>query len=315
MALSVRDDAFLQRLLHYSPEPRYVQVNLQLFGMPGHGKSSLINTCLRIVHGGSFENTAGSGRSNHPITMDRKDYRLTAKVLITDNRGVNKMSLEEQEEIAAQMSQLRGRDKVEWDRSLRQKVNLIREQFRNRPMEIIVPVFVYSAESLLTDERYEEMEPFIRGAHNITDIYPIVVLTKIRSHANMAAKCYNKFKTLGAVHIFQVENYTVEEHERNPETQTEVLKFLDTCLQEVDENISRRATIDPQYVYVHQAMEQVHNMIQKQNEKNEMKVQVLEEKCEKGDEEIRRMKQICDEKDRELRELRQSRKKPKCRLL
>ncbi|XP_056389945.1 uncharacterized protein LOC130284045 [Hyla sarda] len=260
--------------------------------MLGHGKSSIINTCVQIVHQADFKNVAGSGKSNYPITMDRTDYDLTSHVVINDNRGVNKMSPEEQEEVAAQMGQMRGQSTVEWDRSVRGKLNLIYQQFNYRPIEITVPVFVYSVESLLTDERYEEIEPFIREAHKITGIYPIIVLTKVGTHRDMADECYDKFKALGANHVFQVENYTVEQHEHHPKTQAEVLKFLDTCLKEVDESIARRATEDPQKKYMDLAMDAVHNIIQKENEKKEIKIQIIKEKCEKSKEEIRRQKNV-----------------------
>ncbi|XP_073502100.1 uncharacterized protein [Phyllobates terribilis] len=312
MVLPGSNDALLQRLRLYSLQPGYEQVSLQLFGMQGHGKSSIINTCMNIVHGGTFTNVAGSGKSEKPITMERKDYNLTAQVLITDNRGLGKMSLEEQEEMAAQMGQMRNRSRVKWDRSLREKLDLILERYSDRSREIIVPVFVYSAESLLTKERYVEIESFIREAHRITDIYPIIVLTKVATNRDMAADCYSQFQKIGTMSIFQVENYMVEKHEHNPETQMEILRFLDTCLQQAEESV-RRASEDPQNKYMRHAMDQVHNIVEKEHEKNEMKVQILEEKCRETKEELKQIRKMYENKDKELSELRQLREAPQRR--
>ncbi|KAM3916625.1 uncharacterized protein RB166_015831 [Leptodactylus fuscus] len=301
----------LDRLRNYSPNPKYERVSLQLFGMTGHGKSSFINTSMNVVHQEGFKNIAGSGtgKSSDPITMERKDYKLTPKVFITDNRGVYKMSPEEQDEIAAQMGQLRNRSKVEWDRSLREKLNLIHRLFSDRIVEIIVPVFVYSADDLLTDERYKELEPFIRAAHNITDIYPIIVLTKVGNHKAKADECSDKFKNMGANHIFCVENYTVEEHEHNPDTETEILKFLNTCLQEADKYISRESTMDRQSRYMQKAMNYLSNNINAGHEKAEIQIHQLRETRETNEKEIKQSIQMLEDKDRELNELRKMKRR------
>ncbi|XP_073414785.1 uncharacterized protein [Dendrobates tinctorius] len=313
MADSVSNDASLQRISDYRPGPMYEQVSLQLFGMQGHGKSSFINTCMNIVHGGAFTNVAGSGKSDKPITMERKDYNLSSKVLITDNRGLGKMSPEEQEEMAAQMGHMRNHSAVKWDRSFREKLDLIHQKYSDCSREIIVPVFVYSAESLLTKERYAEIESFIREAHRITDIYPIIVLTKVATHRHMTADCYSNFKKIGAINIFQVENYTVEIHEHNPETQAEILRFLDTCLHQVDENV-RRASRDPKNEYMRHAMDQVYNIVKKESENTTEKFQNLEEKCKEAGEELKQTRKMYKDKEQELREVRQ-RRKSRCSVM
>ncbi|XP_071978650.1 uncharacterized protein [Engystomops pustulosus] len=317
MALS-KHESLLNRIHLYTPNPPYEWVSLQLFGMLGHGKSSLVNTCLYVVRRGDFRNVAGSGKSNFPITMERNDYILTPKVHITDNRGLNMMTPEELEGISAQMSQLRSYSRVEWNRSIREKLDLIPEQFHHRPTEIIVPVFVYSVESLLTNERYEELEPFIRQSHNITGIYPIVVLTKVGENRDLASDNFNKFRKIGATNIFQVENYTVEKHERNPETESQILTFLITCLQEAD---NRRTSRDPQYEFIHGAMEAVHDIIQRTDERhqareniNEARIRDLEETMETNKEEIGRLRQKCEDQEQELQRG-IKRKKNKCRVM
>ncbi|XP_075035166.1 uncharacterized protein LOC142097327 isoform X2 [Mixophyes fleayi] len=78
------------------------RVCLQLFGLVGHGKSSLINSCLCVVQDCHFSNEAGSGRTGKPFTMARKEYKLTDSVYIIDNRGLNQMTKDEKLEVAAQ---------------------------------------------------------------------------------------------------------------------------------------------------------------------------------------------------------------------
>ncbi|KAM5151732.1 uncharacterized protein ACMZJ9_009979 [Mantella aurantiaca] len=225
--------------------------------MPGHGKSSLINTCVCIVQNeenSELKNVAGAGTSSDPITTERKDFHLSEKIVITDNRGVSKMSKEELMEMKAQFCHLRGRDKVEWNRSLRQYLDCVLE-FLHQNKEAIIPICVYSAKSLITKERYAELEPFIREVHRITGIYPIIVLTHFQDDITKSASHFNKFKEIGAEHIFQIENYTMERNDPNPETKSTVLALLDTCLQEADRKISGNRMEDFQEMYIKNAMD------------------------------------------------------------
>ncbi|XP_040212181.1 uncharacterized protein LOC120943126 [Rana temporaria] len=293
------DHNILEKLLTYSPGHQYEHVCLQLFGMPGHGKSSLINTFVCEAKDQDLKNVAGAGKSNQPITMERKDYHLADKIVITDNRGVNKMSKEELVEITAQFCQFRGRDRVEWDRSFRENLNAVLA-FIYQKKEVIVPIFVYSAESLVTSERYAELEPFIRDAHRITGIYPIIVLTKVRDHSTESAIHYRKFKALGAEHIFQIENYTMETCERNPETKSRIVALLDTCLQEADKQISENQMKDLHQEYLKKAMDVIESkmMIELENKVTQIEKMEVQHKAA-----LRKMQVELDQKIREVEEL------------
>ncbi|XP_073492309.1 uncharacterized protein [Aquarana catesbeiana] len=290
------DREILEKLHTYIPGDSCEQVCLQLFGMPGHGKSSLINTCVCVVQDGVLRNVAGAGKSNEPITVERKDFHLTDKIVITDNRGVSKMSKEELVEMNAQFCHLRGRDRVEWERSFRENLNAV-VAFVYQNKEVIVPIFVYSAESLVTEERYRELEPFIRDAHRITGIYPIIVLTKVQDHGTESAIHHRKFKDLGAEHIFQIENYTIETCERNPETKSRILVLLDTCLQEADRQISENQMKDLHREYLKNAMRVIESkmMVDFENKVTQF---------EKGEAAYQRMKAEHDQKIEEIEELR-----------
>ncbi|XP_077305745.1 uncharacterized protein LOC143925040 [Lithobates pipiens] len=294
------DRDILKKLCTYIPGDGCERVCLQLFGMPGHGKSSLINTCVCVVQGGDLENVAGAGKSNQPITMERKDFDLSDKIVITDNRGVVKMSKEELEEITAQFCHLRGRDRVEWNRSFREDLNAVLA-FVYQNKEVIIPIFVYSAESLVTEERYSELEPFIRDAHRITGIYPIIILTKVQDHGTESEIHHRKFKELGAKHIFQIENYTMETYERNPETKSRILVLLDTCLQVADRQISENRIKDLHQEYLKNAMYVIESkmMIELENKVTQFeRVEVQHEAA------YQRLKEELDRKNEETEELR-----------
>ncbi|XP_077305749.1 uncharacterized protein LOC143925043 [Lithobates pipiens] len=297
----MQDRNILEKLRTYIPGDGCEWVCLQLCGMPGHGKSSLINTCVCVVQGRDLENVAGAGKSNEPITMERKDFHLADKIVITDNRGVNKMSKEELVEITAQFCHIRGRHRVEWNQSFRENLNAVLS-FMYQNKEVIVPIFVYSAENLVTPERYTELEPFIRDAHRITGIYPIIVLTKVQNVGTESAILHRKFKELGAKHIFQIENYTMETYERNPETKSRILVLLDTCLQEADRQISENRMKDLHQEYLKNAMYVIESkmMIELEN-----KVTQIERVGVKLEAAYQRMQEELDEKIREIEELRE----------
>ncbi|XP_073492306.1 uncharacterized protein [Aquarana catesbeiana] len=295
------DRDILEKLRTYIPGDSCERVCLQLCGMPGHGKSSLINTCVCVVQDGDLKNVAGAGKSNQPITMERKDFHLADKIVITDNRGVNKMSKEELVEITAQFCHLRGRDRVEWNQSFRENLNAVLA-FMYQKKEVIVPIFVYSAENLVTPERYTELEPFIRDAHRITGIYPIIVLTKVQNDGTELAILHRKFKELGAKHIFLIENYTMETCERNPETKSRILMLLDTCLQEADRQISENRMKDLQQEYLKNAMYVIESKMMVELENKVTQIERVGVQLEAA---YQRMQEELDQKIREIEELRE----------
>ncbi|XP_068102568.1 uncharacterized protein [Hyperolius riggenbachi] len=204
-----------------------------------------------------------------------------------------------------QAAQLRDRSTVEWNRSFRENVDHILRYFLSRKKEVIVPVYVYSSGDLVTDERYKEMESFIREAHRITGIYPIIVLTKVKDNRNHAALYSQRFRQLGAVHIYQIENYTTDQSVGVPETRREILKFLNTCLEEADRRTSQNQMMDPQEEYIKNALE-ILGMRMK------IETECLQEEKDKLRFEKEQMQMDLEDKERQLNELRERKKKKKC---
>ncbi|XP_063285624.1 uncharacterized protein LOC134571353 [Pelobates fuscus] len=230
------------RLCQYSPGStqnvqghRFTKICIQLFGMAGHGKSSLINSCVCVMSEQPYANVAGAGRPENPNTMERKEFKLLNKVYIIDNRGVVKLNKEEINEITAQMNQLRKLGKVEWGENLLKNPEYIVEKFTDPPSEIVVPVFVYSVAYGWSEKRKDELKPFLEWAFNMTDISPIIVLTKCKNVD--LEKLHKQFRDLGANYVIPVENYTPTDNVRTPEKDKNILKFLDVCVREADRSI------------------------------------------------------------------------------
>ncbi|XP_063285100.1 uncharacterized protein LOC134571000 [Pelobates fuscus] len=235
------DNERWKRLSEYTPGStrklqghEYSRVCVQLFGMTGHGKSSLINSCLCVAKDIEYRNVANSGMSNKPITMMRNEFKINNAVYIYDNRGISKLTEEELFEISAQFCQLRTTGEVNWDDRYRINNEVLRKILQIQP-EIIVPVFVYSAGCPLT-QTIEQLDPFFREAYNMTDLFPIIVLTKCKQ-INTEELEY-KFRQLGVNHVVRIENYTTTNNQRNPEIDTNILKFLNLCLDEADQGIN-----------------------------------------------------------------------------
>lgn len=82
----------------------FERINILLLGFAGHGKSSLINSCMCVMLNGEFENEAGAGANDEGTTTKRTSYKLTDTIWITDNRGFSKMNPQEILEVCAQLS-------------------------------------------------------------------------------------------------------------------------------------------------------------------------------------------------------------------
>ncbi|XP_063791465.1 uncharacterized protein LOC134945856 [Pseudophryne corroboree] len=243
------------------------RVCLQLFGQHGHGKSSLINSCLCVVQDCKFSNVAGAGGSGKPFTMARKEYKLADTVYIIDNRGLNQMNTDENLEVAAQLRKLRALGTVDWEFELERTVNLLENRYKNQSMDFIVPVFVLSVKhpypktlSNLT----KAILPFLRDAFEITGVFPIVVLTNYKDQ-NISKMC-RAMEDLGAQHIFALDNYTTSNSTRNVGTDTPVLRFLHACLQEADRGIQKRQNLDAQLEVIRQSVSQIQSEMSRQKE-------------------------------------------------
>lgn len=262
----------------------FKRVFLQLFGLVGHGKSSLINSCLSVINMLPFSNEAGAGTSSGSFTTARKEYKLTDTVYIIDNQGLNKMTKDERLELSAQLRNLRTTLKVDWEFELERTVNQLEETWNNQSMDFIVPVLVYSMDCTFSKNTAIEIGPFLRDAFEITGIFPIVVLTKHKTQNT--TETVRMIEELGPHHIFLLDNYSTSNSVRSLSTDSKVLKFLHTCLQEADRGIQKKQNVNIQWEFIKQAADQI---------KAEMKRQRELEK-----EELARKDATINEKEKEL---------------
>lgn len=240
------------------------RVCLQLFGPQSHGKSSLINSCLSVVNMLPFSNEAGAGTSSGSFTTVRKEYKLTDTVYIIDNRGLNKMTEDERLEFSAQLRNLRSSSKVDWEFELERTVNQLEDRCNNQSMDFIVPVLVYSMDRTFSRSAANDISPFVRDAFEITGIFPIVVLTK---HENKnTSEAVRIIEELGPQHIFILDNYTTSKSAQSLSTDSKLLKFLHTCLQEADRGIHKKQNLNIQSEFLKQATDQIKAEMKRQRE-------------------------------------------------
>ncbi|XP_073504747.1 uncharacterized protein [Phyllobates terribilis] len=242
----------------------FTRLCLQLFGLEGDGKSSLINSCLCVVHNFPFSNDAGAGTSAEPFTKTRKEYKLTDTVYIADNRGLEKVTNDARLEISAQFRNLRSTSRVDWEFELERTVNQLEERTNHHAMDFIVPVLVCSLDNAFSQSVVNEFSPLLRDAFEITGIFPIVVLTK--HNGRSAALAQKKIEDLGPQHIFLLDNYTTTHSTRSVNTDSKVLKFLLMCLQEADRGIQKKQNINVHWGLVKQATDQIKAEMKRQKE-------------------------------------------------
>ncbi|XP_040296062.1 uncharacterized protein LOC121007871 [Bufo bufo] len=244
---------------------------LQLFGLGGDGKSSLINSCLCVVHNLPFSNEAGAGTSSDSFTTARNEYKLTDTVYITDNRGLNKQTKDERLELSAQLRNLRSPSKVDWNFELERTVNQLEERY-NYSTDFIVPVWVYSFDRPLSKDAANEFSLLLRDAFEITGIFPVVVLTK--SKGKYTAGVLKEMENLGCQHMQVLNNYTTANSTRSAETDSEVLRFLHMCLQEADRGIQKKKNLTMQWEFLKQAADQIKAEMKRQKELEELQAAI-----------------------------------------
>ncbi|XP_075035164.1 uncharacterized protein LOC142097327 isoform X1 [Mixophyes fleayi] len=280
------------------------RVCLQLFGLVGHGKSSLINSCLCVVQDCHFSNEAGSGRTGKPFTMARKEYKLTDSVYIIDNRGLNQMTKDEKLEVAAQFRKLRTMGEVEWEFELERTVNQLEDRYKNQCMDFIVPVLVYSVKHTFSNVS-NNIGAFLIDAFEITGIVPIVVLTNHKDQ-NITDTC-QLFEELGAQHIIDLDNYTTTNSARNLDTDSKVLRLLNVCLQEADRGIQKKQNLDPQLEFIKKSVNQIKaEMLRQKEMKEEALSRSINEKMDvirKKDNELIEKEQDLEAKKRQISRL------------
>ncbi|CAJ0934186.1 unnamed protein product [Ranitomeya imitator] len=228
------------------------RVLLQVFGMLGHGKSSLINSCLCVMKGEGY-NTAPYGSNHGGMTMERKEFELTNHLVMIDNRGFNKLNPTEVLEMRAQFRHLQEFGKVTWTGiSIREAYRVYNEEERREPTDLVVPVFVHSCKTVWD----ENVEKLLADVYSITGIHPIIVITHYSS-SKYSGKFIEKLKKLKSTHFIILENYTEKNSKPNPETEGKIVEFLQMCINEAESRIKKMSEEDLSRRIVQQTTQQV----------------------------------------------------------
>ncbi|XP_063791473.1 uncharacterized protein LOC134945860 isoform X2 [Pseudophryne corroboree] len=149
-------------------EHGYQRVALQLFGLMGHGKSSLINSCLCVLADAEYRNEAGAGQSDGTMTTSRTEHKLTNELVMIDNRGFAKLDSDEILEARAQLRSLRDIGKVSWEDNLTKTLEQIPKKYSQRPADVIVPIYVYSATQAWSQSDGTDIQKLTKSALTIT---------------------------------------------------------------------------------------------------------------------------------------------------
>ncbi|XP_073491542.1 uncharacterized protein [Aquarana catesbeiana] len=226
-----------EKVLSYSLESTemeklgYNRILLQVCGHTGHGKSSFINSLMYAMLGGRFEEKASEAsatRSQGMHTSQRKSYPLTDVITLVDNRGFGKADNYEKEEIYAQLGNLQPLDEdVVWEHSFKERMEAI-TAVKCNSNDLLLPLFIYSAQCGMSNESKEEMKEFLKNAQKLTGFLPIIILTK--RYLGDVNTLEQQFRDLGMERIFPVENYTTEDHIKTPEKDKTFLSILSVAL-------------------------------------------------------------------------------------
>ncbi|CAH2308058.1 Hypothetical predicted protein [Pelobates cultripes] len=211
----------------------YQGVLLQLFGYTGHGKSCYINSCKFVVDDGSYHVYAKSSEGA-PETMERHAFPLTETIKLVDNRGCVKLDKRETGEIYAQLGNFLPLDKpVEWRDTFEAMMeNILQSEMEGESAFFIVPVFVYSVRQAIADQNFQDLKELLDKAKNITGIFPTIILTH-GTHQNMA-NVKEKFRMMGGQNMFDLENYTKDDHLKVRGRHETNLRLLYEILQDVE---------------------------------------------------------------------------------
>lgn len=208
----------------------YNRVLIQLFGYTGHGKSAFINSCKYVLEG-EFRIHADRSDAFGGSTMVRRSYRLTDGVALVDNRGLSKAKWNEIGLIYAQLGNLMPLEqRFVWPNNYKDLMTWIMNNNLNpNYTDFIVPVLIHSVR--MKDE-ITTLRTVLENAEQLTGIKPFVILTH-KSQGRLT-EVRSIFEDMGINYIFQVENYTRQNHNRVRATHEEILKFLYDVLKDVE---------------------------------------------------------------------------------
>ncbi|XP_077306039.1 uncharacterized protein LOC143925338 [Lithobates pipiens] len=211
----------------------YNRVILQIFGLPGNGKSSFINSCKFVMDGGVFVAHAEARNSHQILTKKRIPYNLTESIWMVDNRGMPSLDRFQTGEIFAQLGNLLPlNQEVKWVEDFNTNVDRVMAEFNNEDslQDLIVPILIHSVRCNIQNEA-ETYRELLNTARELTGINPYIVLTHKYSGGVESVK--SVFTNMGIEKIYTIENYTAEGQPVVREKHEEIIKFLTEVLEDI----------------------------------------------------------------------------------
>ncbi|XP_077305743.1 uncharacterized protein LOC143925038 [Lithobates pipiens] len=261
-----------------------------LLGFAGHGKSSLINSCMCVMKNEIYRNLAGAGADEGGRTRKRKSHSLTNTIWITDNRGFKKMESGEILEVCAQQRNLRLEGDIEWDKDNLQETIRCIPEVNKRPKDFILPVIVHSCLHNFKVDEETSMKKLITKCQEITGIPPILVITNVgppNTRSGNGEEFIKKFGDMGCTNRICLENYTENSSKRSQEADDQFLCFLEVCMNEAEHVIQQRGRRDPLDIFAKNVAEQIkeekeeddrqRRLLKRELEETQTKVRDLEE--------------------------------------
>ncbi|XP_066433710.1 uncharacterized protein [Eleutherodactylus coqui] len=213
----------------------YTRILIQICGLAGNGKSSLINSFKHALYNKKFSMPASVAPPEHSqggFTTVRNSYKLTDVITLVDNRGFGKSDSFEKEELYAQLANIQPLDKkVVWDRSYEERMKAVTSTSHNTN-DLLVPIYVHSVENQIIEDDKGDMKTLLTTIHEITGFLPVIVLTKKLS--GDADEMRLQFDKASAENIFAVENYTEKNNMKSPGKDRSFLTILSAVLDLVD---------------------------------------------------------------------------------
>ncbi|XP_063964515.1 uncharacterized protein LOC135156336 [Lytechinus pictus] len=217
------------------------QTRIGVFGVPGVGKSALINSLLYVTNEEDMWNhDAPEGYVEQKSTTEKRDsYDLTDHLAICDNRGMLDFSEKFMGEVEYQLGGVRrDGEKVVWNKTAVEKLNAYLNSMRMSKsncelFQIHCAVIVVSGEHLAV--RADDLAGLVKTIKNMTGEHPIFVITH---KATSSGGPVNDFKSgllsLGVQFVFEIENYTNKDHFYDEEKHMELLEVLNQCTRVAD---------------------------------------------------------------------------------